>query len=467
MPADTPKPEATDAPETPVGPRHSWMGIGLGFAVSAVMLVATMWVIGQYLKHRPMDLAGPTHQVAEIAEGVLKNLGTSEELIETVGPHLEKTPRAQFYRTSITAHLPGSVNPNIAVDAIERALLRSRIVISGEDAAESERVTYLSFEGNEVADIRLIHAPSSDASPHGRRLDESSHDTPELHAAPSHDEHGAAPADQHLLEHAEPAAEPEHHSEAPADHSPVRAMAIPMGMYAPSFGEIAAHGRAKVAQAHPRVAIIVDDGGYGGECTEIILGLDPGLTFAILPNTPVGTTLAVEAAQRGFEIMLHMPMDNDSESLKHPGQIDTTMGAAEIQRLTQDALAQVPGAVGINNHTGSKFTADATAMRHFMGGIQKSGLYFVDSRTTANSVAGDIAREFHIPEAARTLFLDHDNADAEIRARFHELIQDAHAQGSAIGICHFRPNTAVVLRDMLPLLQTEGIQLVHASELVR
>lgn len=447
-----------EAPPPPAGPRHGWLGIAIGLSGSVAMLIATVWVVAQYLKHRPMDLSGPSHAVAEIAQGVLKNLGTSPELIEVAGPHLETSPRAHFYRTSITAHLPGSANPDYAVDAIERAMLRNRIVISSEDIGESERTAYLSFEGNEIADIRLVHAPARSALPHV-----SGHAAPAGQIPdPVHTEHVSAPEI-----HEAPTVEPEHHSAVSPSSAPATGMAIPAGLYAPSFGEIAAHGRAKIAQAHPRVAIIVDDGGYGGEATEIIIGLDPALTLAILPNTPNGTTLAEEAARRGFELMLHMPMDNDSDTLTHPGQINTGMDAAEIHSLTKAALAQVPGAVGINNHTGSKFTADADAMRLFMAGIQDSGLYFIDSRTTPNTVASEVAREFRIPAAARTIFLDHDNADENIRARFQELIQEARAQGSAIGICHFRPNTAVVLRDLLPQLQAEGIQLVHASELVR
>jgi polysaccharide deacetylase 2 family uncharacterized protein YibQ len=127
----------------------------------------------------------------------------------------------------------------------------------------------------------------------------------------------------------------------------------------------------------------------------------------------------------------------------------------------------VPHAVGVNNHMGSKFTAEADAMRPFLDWVQSTGLYFVDSGTTAQSVAYEEAHELGIPSAARTLFLDNADEPGQIRARFLELAESARQQGEAIGICHFRPHTAVVLAEMLPQLNTMGIELVRASELVR
>jgi polysaccharide deacetylase 2 family uncharacterized protein YibQ len=151
----------------------------------------------------------------------------------------------------------------------------------------------------------------------------------------------------------------------------------------------------------------------------------------------------------------------------HPGQIDARMTAADMQRLLNSALEQIPGAVGINNHTGSKFTADSKALGRFMEGLQSSHLFFIDSRTTQDSVAYEVARQFRIPAAVRNLFLDDEKDPEAIRGRFRELIADAKTQGSAIGICHFRITTAQVLREVLPTLGAEGVTLVHASELVR
>ena len=220
------------------------------------------------------------------------------------------------------------------------------------------------------------------------------------------------------------------------------------------------------ASRAPRIAIIVDDGGYGGSATEIILSLTPSLTLSILPNTPQGPRLARAAGALGFEIMLHMPMENLGADLRYEGQLDIDMSDADITRLTVDALAQVPGAIGVNNHTGSRFTRHPTALALFMDAIADEDLYFIDSLTTPDSRAHDMARAFGIPAAHRDLFLDHDDDPAMIRQRFRELIDRARAQGSAIGICHFRRNTARILREMLPELVEQGVELVHASELV-
>ncbi len=448
---------AEKSPQTEVPAARGLLRPLLGLTVSAGLFVATLWVITQFLKHRPLDLRTSTHDVGLIAADVLRNQGLSGESIETTEPHLEELPAAHYFRTDVTAHLPDTLDPEGVMNALERAFWREAIVVASEDHSESERSAVLSFEGFEVGEIRLHHAPKRAETDHAA---ESEPVEELIHAPPP-------PPVAHTSPHEPaPAAEDAHEPPAASDHA-AATIVPPLGQWAPAFGPVVAGEREQVARALPRVAIIVDDGGYGGEPTEIILGLDSKLTLAILPNTPRGTALAEDAKQRGFEIMLHMPMENTSPTLVHPGQIDGTMDAAEMRRLMELALAQVPGAVGVNNHEGSKFTSNAKALGRFMEGIQNSGLYFIDSRTTKESVAFEVARQFGIPTAARTVFLDHENEPAAIRAQFQQLMDEARTQGTAIGIGHFRPNTAEALRELLPRLSAEGIELVHASELVR
>lgn len=212
-----------------------------------------------------------------------------------------------------------------------------------------------------------------------------------------------------------------------------------------------------------RVAIIVDDGGYGGPVTEKILALDAHLTLAILPNTPEAKETAARAKEKGFEILLHMPM----EKANFPGRISTDMNGAQVRQLTEDALNQVPGAVGVNNHAGSVYTANEEAMKRFLEVIKEHPLFFIDSRTTANTKAYDVAKSMGIRTGKRNVFLDHENSVAYIRTQFERLLHVVETNGSAIAICHFRPHTAKVLSEMLPKLAENGIALVHVSELVQ
>lgn len=236
---------------------------------------------------------------------------------------------------------------------------------------------------------------------------------------------------------------------------------------ADAMDDVWAANGASVPEGPPRVAIILDDGGYGGSSTETALALDTRLTLAILPNTPFATDTAQRASQLGFEVILHMPMETYGRNHLFPGQIEISMTPEDIRKLTEGAMAQIPGIAGVNNHTGSKFTTDAGAMRTFLGIIKEYGLYFVDSRTTGASVAYREARALGIPTAARHIFLDNELDPAYIRQQFQRLIDAAKKYGAAIGIGHFRKATVAVLAEVLPQIEKESIVLVHASELVR
>ncbi|MFO7774234.1 MAG: divergent polysaccharide deacetylase family protein, partial [Candidatus Hydrogenedentota bacterium] len=132
---------------------------------------------------------------------------------------------------------------------------------------------------------------------------------------------------------------------------------------------------AEAGDEPPRMSVIVDDGGYGGERTERILAVDAPLTLAILPSTPGGSEVAERARDKGFEVMLHMPMQAGDENVTYPGEIRTDMEAEEIAELTKRALGEISGAAGVNNHTGSAFTEDADAMEAFLEVLREEELY--------------------------------------------------------------------------------------------
>lgn len=216
-----------------------------------------------------------------------------------------------------------------------------------------------------------------------------------------------------------------------------------------------------------RVAIVVDDGGYGGLVSDAILTMDPRLTLSVLPGTPFATDTATAALVRGFEVLLHMPLESGDSQNPYPGELTTAMDATEMEKQIEASLAQVPGAVGMNNHTGSKFTADDEAMKRLLGILKKRELFFVDSRTTAETVAETVARELGVPVASRSVFLDNETEPDYIRGQIAALVETAKTTGGAIGICHFRGTTAAMLPETIRFLETNGISLVHVSELVQ
>ncbi len=218
-----------------------------------------------------------------------------------------------------------------------------------------------------------------------------------------------------------------------------------------------------------KIAIILDDGGYGGTVTQRTLTLSNKIALAILPDTPFAESTVRQAVAKKFDIMLHMPMQTNKNNTAHafPGEITLDMTQEEIQERTRECIAQFPDAIGVNNHTGAGFTMDEERMKWFLEVVKDHELFFVDSRTTWKSRAYDVAASMKIPCARRDIFLDNSSDPDEIRKHLYKLIDRARAQGSAIGIGHFRPNTITVLKEELPKLESINIELVRISELVR
>lgn len=456
------------------GPPHSWGGILLGFAGVLILAAVAFLLTVQFARSRPIDLKLASLDAADSVSDVLLMHQVPPGNILASEPELRRTPLAHYYHFEYDVLLPDTLSLGGMARLIERYLLARGVLTSEEESQTHLRALNLSMGDFPIATIKLSRTPlpqpsagqsliALKATPN--RTEAASRQTPALAIAvnrtvaalksPPLSRQGAR-----LPTLSSPEG-PEN------DRSGAGISPPPTSTQAPEIGESEQPGTWKVASSPPRLAIIVDDGGYGGSATDVILSLTTRLTLSILPNTPFGTALADEAALRGFEVMLHMPMGNTSGDLFHEGQIETHMSEPDIRRLMSEALAQVPAAVGVNNHMGSKFTAHADALSLFMAGLREEGLFFVDSRTTADSRAYQVAKVHGIHSAYRDLFLDHENDLESIRERFRELMDTAKRDGSAIGICHFRPNTASVLREMLPELRLAGIELVHVSELVR
>lgn len=218
----------------------------------------------------------------------------------------------------------------------------------------------------------------------------------------------------------------------------------------------------------PRLAIIIDDLGYDRPLAEKFIGLKAPLTLAILPHSPYQDAIARLAKEHGREIMLHLPMEpiEFPQVNPGPGALLAAMGPDELLAVLEQNLKAVPHIQGVNNHMGSRLTAASEPMYQVFSVLKRRGLYFVDSRTTEESVCRPSARLFQLPFAQRDVFLDHVHDPASIRKQFRELLRIAHRRGEAVGIAHPHSSTYQVLKEELPALQQE-VEMVPASQLVR
>jgi polysaccharide deacetylase 2 family uncharacterized protein YibQ len=220
--------------------------------------------------------------------------------------------------------------------------------------------------------------------------------------------------------------------------------------------------------SYPRLALIIDDGGYNTDKFKKMLGMGKPMTFAILPNTPRGKEAALMAHRAGCEVMLHLPMEPKEEEM-YSLEIDTVltgMKPAEIQRILQDDLEQIPFVRGVNNHMGSKATEDPKVMQALMAALKKDGLYFIDSHTSPQSRGPEAARKAGVAFWQNDRFLDRENNLEKIKKAIRLTVRKAKKEGKAVAIGHPHPLTAQAIREMIPEVEKEGIRLVFASEVV-
>jgi polysaccharide deacetylase 2 family uncharacterized protein YibQ len=218
--------------------------------------------------------------------------------------------------------------------------------------------------------------------------------------------------------------------------------------------------------AQGRLAIIIDDIGYNLTLGKRTTDLRGDFTLAVLPFTPHGIELAQRAHQRGKEIMLHAPMSNRHNYPLGRGGLVSGMPRAEFLAVLRQNLANIPHIKGVNNHMGSSLTEQAEPMRWLMEELKTKGLYFVDSRTSAQTQALTIAEKIHLPSRKRDVFLDDERTRSNIQYQLRRALKLAQQQGSAIAIGHPYPETLAELEHLQPLLNQYEVQLVKTSLLM-
>jgi polysaccharide deacetylase 2 family uncharacterized protein YibQ len=224
------------------------------------------------------------------------------------------------------------------------------------------------------------------------------------------------------------------------------------------------------APVTPTIAIIIDDMGYRRRHGERAIALPGAVTFAVIPSAPYARYFAQVLSDAGKETMIHMPMEPLGHQDPGPGALLTSMAHRSVNEVISHALGVVPNAHGLNNHMGSRATADRHLMQTFMAALSQRvehDFYFVDSRTTPRTVTRSAAASQGIPYFSRDVFLDNVRSRHAIRRQLNELLRRAMTRGSAIGIGHPYSETLDVLAQELPRIRDSGIRLVPVSQLPR
>lgn len=225
------------------------------------------------------------------------------------------------------------------------------------------------------------------------------------------------------------------------------------------------------AIAPARVAIVIDDLGRNKPIVQSLLEIDFPITFSILPSLPYSVTTAQLAKGHYREVLLHLPMEPHSylKDKKDPDILLTSMDEETLTTKTKAYIEQIPNIIGVNNHMGSKFTENQAKMRPILKVLKEKGLFFVDSRTSKDSVAFKLAKELGLKANQRHIFLDNNQTEEAIIKQIMELgrlAKSTNGKNGLIAIAHPYPSTISALRKVLPKLRASGVEIVPLSQLV-
>ncbi len=214
-----------------------------------------------------------------------------------------------------------------------------------------------------------------------------------------------------------------------------------------------------------KLAIVIDDVGYRPTEENKVLQMPQAISVAVLPDAPYARQMAIKAHQGGHEVLIHLPMAPLSKQPLEKNTLTPEMSSAEIDRIIRSAVNNVPYAVGLNNHMGSKMTSSLPGMQKVMQALNQYNLYFLDSMTIGNSQSVPAAQGTHVRVLKRRVFLDDSQDINAIRQQFSRAVKLAERDGYAIAIGHPHPNTVRVLQQMLPTLPAD-ITLVTPGQLL-
>jgi polysaccharide deacetylase 2 family uncharacterized protein YibQ len=221
-------------------------------------------------------------------------------------------------------------------------------------------------------------------------------------------------------------------------------------------------------KSQPKIAIIMDDIGGSFSAAKGLVSLSLPVTPSILPGTTNATKAAKLFQQHQLEYMIHIPMEPVSYPKTSPGEnaLLVDLPEAEIRARMRSYIDELPGAIGGNNHMGSRYTEEVEPMRIVLDEMKAHNLFFIDSRTIGNSVAFSEARKMGLKTATRNIFLDNKSDVEYIREQLRKMVRLAGNGREIIAICHPHQETFDALRLEASWLKQQSVSFVTASKLV-
>ena len=216
------------------------------------------------------------------------------------------------------------------------------------------------------------------------------------------------------------------------------------------------------------IVLVIDDFGYRNDSiSDGFLDLPVPITCAVLPGHNQSSRFAKKAINAGKEVIVHMPMQSAiTSSGEDEFKLKIGMTSEEIEWRLNEALNEIPEAVGINNHQGSKATTDGKVMAVVASVLKNKNKFFLDSRTSSKTVGENTMRSVGVPTARRHIFLDNDLSIENISKQLDKLVTVAEKKGLAIGIGHVKGNTLKVLEEKIPALVEQGFEFKFLSQVV-
>ncbi len=215
---------------------------------------------------------------------------------------------------------------------------------------------------------------------------------------------------------------------------------------------------------HPRVALVFEHAGASLADLTPIYAMHEPFGLSIFPHMRYSAEIARTAAAHGVTPILHLPLEPIHPADLGPvtGTVWVRMTDAQITRVVEQDLDSVSGVVGVNNHAGSRATADRRVMTAVLRAVKARGLWFNENPETAESVVRQVARGLDMPIIVTTTYLDipPDHIAQKVRA----LINTAKQQGTAVAAAHITTGAPEVVRGMLPEFRRAGIVFVPITE---